>query len=128
MYTRSGAAWPRVRILRPARAAPVIQFRPRLPSGICLELDIMAAHTLMARTHGGAIEEPKLSRNFKSDNMTPACAPIMAAVNAANSGSVPSYGGDDLTRQLQTAASDGFGTEVAIFPVTTGTAANALAL
>ena len=54
MFTRSGAAWPRVRILRPARAAPVIQFRPRLPSGICLELDIMAAHTLMARTHGGA--------------------------------------------------------------------------
>jgi threonine aldolase len=106
----------------------VIQFRPRLPSGICLELDIMAAHTLMAHAHGGAIEEPKLSRNFKSDNVTPACAPIMAAVNAANLGSVPSYGGDDLTRQLQTAASDVFGTEVAIFPVTTGTAANALAL
>src|SRR6202051_1710131 len=122
MFTRSGAAWPRVRILRPARAAPVIQFRPRLPSGICLELDIMA------HAGGGAIEEPKLSRNFKSDNVTPACAPIMAAVNAANSGSVPSYGGDDLTRQLQTAASDVFGTEVAIFPVTTGTAANALAL
>ena len=52
----------------------------------------------------------------------------MSAINAANSGSAPSYGGDDLTRQLETVASGIFGTTVAIFPVTTGTAANALAL
>lgn len=69
-----------------------------------------------------------MSWNFKSDNVTPVCAPILAAINAANSGSVPSYGGDDLTTALQCAASEVFGTEVAIFPVTTGTAANALAL
>src|SRR6202021_3901683 len=52
----------------------------------------------------------------------------MSAINAANSGTAPSYGGDDLTRKLQTVASEIFGTAVAIFPVTTGTAANALAL
>ena len=52
----------------------------------------------------------------------------MSAINAANSGSAPSYGGDDLTRKLQAVASEIFGTAVAIFPVTTGTAANALAL
>src|SRR6202021_3722271 len=52
----------------------------------------------------------------------------MSAINAANSGSAPSYGGDDLTRRLETVASEIFGTAVAIFPVTTGTAANALAL
>src|SRR6202044_51779 len=52
----------------------------------------------------------------------------MAAVNAANTGSVPSYGDDSFTRALQGAASEVFGTEVAIYPVTTGTAANALAL
>src|ERR1700723_4695282 len=52
----------------------------------------------------------------------------MSAINAANNGSAPSYGGDDLTRKLQTVASEIFGTAVAIFPVTTGTAANALAL
>jgi threonine aldolase len=69
-----------------------------------------------------------LSRNFKSDNVTPVCDAIMAAINAANVGSVASYGGDLLTQALQTAASEVFGTEVAIFPVTTGTAANALAL
>jgi threonine aldolase len=69
-----------------------------------------------------------VSRNFKSDNVTPVCDAIMAAIQAANGGSVASYGGDDFTRRLQTVASDVFATEVAIFPVTTGTAANALAL
>jgi threonine aldolase len=52
----------------------------------------------------------------------------MAAINAANVGSAASYGGDPLTQALQSVASEVFGTEVAIFPVTTGTAANALAL
>lgn len=52
----------------------------------------------------------------------------MAAIGAANVGTAPSYGADDLTRRLQSAASGVFGKEVAIFPVTTGTAANALAL
>jgi threonine aldolase len=69
-----------------------------------------------------------LSRNFKSDNVSPVCDAVMAAINAANTGSVPSYGGDEFTQALQTVASEVFGTEVAIFPVTTGTAANALAL
>ncbi len=66
--------------------------------------------------------------NFKSDNVTPACDAIMAAIQAANSGSAPSYGGDEFTLGLQTLASEVFGREVAIYPVTTGTAANALAL
>ena len=69
-----------------------------------------------------------LSGNFKSDNVTPACDAIMAAIHAANSGSVPSYGGDEFTQRLQIVASQVFGTDVAIYPVTTGTAANALAL
>ena len=69
-----------------------------------------------------------MSRNFKSDNVSPVCDAIMSAINAANNGTAPSYGGDDLTRKLQTVASEIFGTAVAIFPVTTGTAANALAL
>jgi threonine aldolase len=60
--------------------------------------------------------------------VTPVCDAIMAAINAANNGSVPSYGDDELTQRLQAVVSEVFGTEVAIFPVTTGTAANALAL
>jgi len=69
-----------------------------------------------------------LATNFGSDNVTPACDAVMQAVNAANSGAAASYGGDDLTARLQTRASELFETEVAIFPVTTGTAANSLAL
>ncbi len=66
--------------------------------------------------------------NFGSDNVTPACAAIMQAVTAANLGSAVSYGGDDLTARLQRRANELFETEVAIYPVTTGTAANSLAL
>ena len=69
-----------------------------------------------------------MSRNFKSDNVTPVCDAILAAIQAANVGSVASYGGDEFTERLQTVASEVFGTPVAIFPMTTGTAANALAL
>src|SRR5260370_11884349 len=74
------------------------------------------------------MNEEFVSRNFKSDNVTPVCDAIMAALQAANRGSVPSYGGDDFTRKLHTVASEVFGRGVAIFPVTTGTATNALAL
>jgi threonine aldolase len=74
------------------------------------------------------MNEEFVNRNFKSDNVSPVCDAIMSAILAANSGSVASYGGDEFTRELETAASEVFGREVAIFPVTTGTAANALAL
>jgi threonine aldolase len=69
-----------------------------------------------------------MSRNFNSDNVTPACAPIMAALQAANEGPMASYGSDPLTARLQAKASEVFGKEVMVFPVATGTAANALAL
>src|ERR1700722_13581032 len=52
----------------------------------------------------------------------------MAAVNKANEGFVTSYGGDDLTAKLQAVASDLFEKQVTVFPVVSGTAANALAL
>src|SRR5271156_1545315 len=69
-----------------------------------------------------------LARNFHSDNVAPACEAIIAAVSAANAGSATSYGGDDLTARLQSVAGKLFETEVAVYPVTTGTAANSLAL
>src|SRR5258708_30339389 len=52
----------------------------------------------------------------------------MSAVHKANEGFVTSYGGDDLTAKLTSVASELFEKQVAIFPVTSGTAANALAL
>jgi threonine aldolase len=69
-----------------------------------------------------------LGRNFSSDHVAPACEAILSAVNRANEGFVTSYGGDELTAKLQSVASDVFEKQVAIFPVTSGTAANALAL
>src|SRR5580698_4378864 len=52
----------------------------------------------------------------------------MAAINKANEGFVASYGGDDLTAKLQSVTSDLFEKQVTVFPVISGTAANALAL
>jgi threonine aldolase len=65
---------------------------------------------------------------FKSDNTAPAAPEIMAALAAANSGFVRSYGDDPWTAQLDQRFGELFGTEVRVFPVATGTAANALAL
>ena len=69
-----------------------------------------------------------LAANFGSDNVTPACAAVMQAICEANHGAAASYGADDITTRLCARANEVFETEVAIFPVTTGTAANALAL
>ena len=69
-----------------------------------------------------------MGREFSSDHVAPACDAILAAVNAANEGFVTSYGGDDLTATLQSVASEVFEKQVTVFPVISGTAANALAL
>ena len=65
---------------------------------------------------------------FLSDNSASACPEILAAMAAANHGRVPAYGDDEWSRRLDGAFSDFFGTEVRAFAVSTGTAANALAL
>jgi threonine aldolase len=67
-------------------------------------------------------------RSFGSDNITPASPEVIDAIAAANTGSLHAYGDDPYTRRLTVLASELFETEVAIYPVTTGTAANALAL
>jgi threonine aldolase len=69
-----------------------------------------------------------MGRDFSSDHVAPACDAILAAINKANEGFATSYGGDDLTAKLQSVASELFEQQVAIFPVISGTAANALAL
>ena len=66
--------------------------------------------------------------NFRSDNEAPAAPEIMAALARANHGAAHSYGADAITKQLQARFSELFDTEVAVFPVATGTAANALSL
>ncbi|MBT4167390.1 MAG: low specificity L-threonine aldolase [Rhodospirillaceae bacterium] len=66
--------------------------------------------------------------NFSSDNATGVAAEIMAALAAANEGHAMAYGDDAVTKAAEAAFTELFGRELAIFPVATGTAANALAL
>lgn len=66
--------------------------------------------------------------NFMSDNVSGAAPEIIQAIIAANEGSAPSYGADAITARLEQRFADLFDRKVAVFPVATGTAANALAL
>lgn len=67
--------------------------------------------------------------NFSSDNVTGAHPKIVAALaEAAAAGPMPAYGADPITEALTRRLSEVFEREVAVFPVATGTAANALAL
>ncbi|OCR02764.1 threonine aldolase [Oscillatoriales cyanobacterium USR001] len=66
--------------------------------------------------------------NFCSDNVTGVSPEIIAAIAAANNGNAMPYGNDKYTQGLQTKFSELFETSVTVFPVATGSAANALAL
>ncbi len=81
---------------------------------------------------GGALPDNRgmavPNRDFSSDNITPMAPEILAAIEAANHGTVHSYGDDPWTHRLNALANDVFEREVAIYPVATGTAANSLAL
>jgi threonine aldolase len=68
------------------------------------------------------------ARSFASDNVAPVAPQVLAAIERANRGSVHSYGEDALTARLEAVAREVFGTELLVYPVATGTAANALAL
>ena len=65
---------------------------------------------------------------FASDNTASICPEILAAITAANGDPAAAYGDDPWTRRMDGALSAYFGTQVRAFAVTTGTAANSLAL
>jgi threonine aldolase len=66
--------------------------------------------------------------DFRSDNTAPCAPEIMEALASVNSGPASSYGEDELSRRLDAAFGEVFECEVRVFPVATGTAANAIAL
>jgi len=66
--------------------------------------------------------------NFRSDNESPAAAPILAALQEANRGTAWAYAEDRWSEQLDGAFSDLFGTRTLVLPLSTGTAANSIAL
>ena len=66
--------------------------------------------------------------DLRSDNEAPVAPEILAAIEAANRGPAASYGDDPFSQRLQQTFSRLFETDVAVFPVLTGTAANALSV
>jgi threonine aldolase len=66
--------------------------------------------------------------DFRSDNCGRAAPEMIAALSAANTGTALGYGGDALTARLQTRLAQVFETPLRVYPVPTGTAANAVAL
>ena len=66
--------------------------------------------------------------NFQSDNAAAACPEVLAAVVEANVSSPAAYDADAWTARLDAVYSDMFATACTVLPVSTGTAANALAL
>ena len=66
--------------------------------------------------------------NFASDNSAGIAPPILEAIAKANQGFALAYGRDETTAQVGRLLSDVFERDVAVFLVSTGTAANALAL
>ncbi len=67
-------------------------------------------------------------RSFASDTVTPMAPEVLEALARVNRGTAHSYGDDAETARLTGLARELFETAVEVFPVTTGTAANALAL
>ena len=66
--------------------------------------------------------------NFISDNSVGVAPEIMSALSEANRGPSMPYGNDDWTRRVERKMADIFEREVRVFPVATGTAANALSI
>ena len=66
--------------------------------------------------------------NFGSDNGAGVAPQILDAIVASSRVNAPAYGADDYTARAQALLSEIFETKVAAFLVSTGTAANALAL
>ena len=65
---------------------------------------------------------------FASDNVAGACPEVLDAILKANEGDSTPYGNDLISTELQDKFSEIFEKEVVVFPIASGTAANALAL
>ena len=76
-----------------------------------------------------AIIKTKRERvKFASDNIAGACPEVLEALIKANDGDSAPYGNDNWSKSLQEKFSEIFEKEVIVYPIASGTAANALAL
>lgn len=67
-------------------------------------------------------------RYFKSDNTATVCDEILRAIHESNRGAAVAYGEDAWSQRLDRVYGEFFGTDVRVFAVSSGTAANSLAL
>jgi threonine aldolase len=82
----------------------------------------------VSRPEASRAKEASVSvkKNFYSDNVSGAAPEILEALVAANAGDTAPYGADPVTEGLQARFAELFETEVEVYPVGTGTAANGL--
>src|SRR5499433_1990994 len=73
-------------------------------------------------------DRPPVSFSFRSDNVATVAPEIMRALETANQGLAAAYGDDEYSALLNGRFCELFETDVTVFPVSTGTAANALSL
>lgn len=66
--------------------------------------------------------------DFRSDNVAGVAPEVLTALTVAAQGSDAAYGADAITARLQARLAELFAHDASVFPVATGTAANALAL
>ena len=66
--------------------------------------------------------------SFTSDNASGVAPEILQALAEANSGPAMPYGADAITQRVAARLAEVFETEVTVFPVATGTAANSISL
>jgi threonine aldolase len=76
----------------------------------------------------GAAVEFAAMRYFKSDNTAAVSEEILRAIADANHGTALAYGADQWSERLDSVFGEFFGTPVRVFAVSSGTAANSLAL
>jgi len=66
--------------------------------------------------------------DFRSDNVLAASPEVLDAIARAATGTMTSYGADEITARVRQLSSTIFETEVDVFPVISGTSGNALAI
>lgn len=71
---------------------------------------------------------PGFSQSLLSDNTGPGMPAVLEAIAQENCFEGLPYGDDDTTRRLQQLCAEFFATDVDVYPVATGTGANALAM
>lgn len=69
-----------------------------------------------------------VNRDFRSDNTHGASPEVLEALLRVSAGTMASYGRDEITDRVRARCREIFETDVAVFPVVTGTAGNGLAL